>query len=78
MVGGAGCDEMSQGKGMGNATAGVWDLEAAPPRQGDARAPGYAVPLGHEVFNSSRYATGVLTVNASGMHWRLIDSIKGA
>jgi len=46
-------------------------------RQGNAHAPGYAVPLGAELVTSGRYATGVLTVNASGLHWSLIDSIKG-
>lgn len=77
MVGGAGCEEMSPPKSS-NVTAGVFDMSGAPAyRQGPARQPGYAVPESSEQFASDRYATGVLNVNASGMYWRLVDSIEG-
>lgn len=76
MVGGAGCEEMAQGV-SGKAYQQRLRPATSPLRQGPAAQPGYAVPGGTEEIATSRYATGVLTVNATGMYWRLIDSVNG-
>ena len=58
VVGGAGCDEMADGKP---------DLEA-----------NWAHPLqGSGAFDYFHYATGLLTVNETGLHWSLVDSRNG-
>lgn len=77
MVGGAGCDEMAPAQNASGNQAGVWDMRIVP-RQGHERAPGYAVPLGSEVYATGQMATGVLTVNATGLYWRLVASKDGA
>jgi len=86
MVGGAGCDEMEQGEnGKAYNAAAVALMQqqrrlrptTSPLRQGPAAQLGYAVARGTEVMATSRYSTGVLTVNATGLHWRLIDSVNG-
>ena len=73
MVGGAGCEEMD----------GSYLTEESKEHvcraQGASRAcePGYAAPLGKDVFKTSRMAIGKLDVNASALRWRLYDSADG-
>jgi len=64
VVGGAGCDEMEDG---------------VPDKTMLQTMANWAHPLGNPDLdvNYYHYATGLLTVNATGLHWSLIDSRNG-
>lgn len=77
MAGGAGCDEMDYLESPIAREHGVgvdWEAVAKPPRAGTA-------PSGEgftSVFASRRIASGILRVNATAMHFDLIDSHDGS
>jgi len=75
MVGGAGCEEMD-GRYM-DAQNSDKEHVCVPQGAPGACEPGFAAPAGSEVFKTSRMAIGQLDVNASGLYWRLLDSIDG-
>ena len=62
VAGGAGCDEMPEGS-------------SAP--HDDYLLDGDVSPEGSNVVKSKRYASGVLTANATALSWQLIDSVDG-
>merc|ERR1711871_109429 len=62
VAGGAGCDEMPEGS-------------SAP--HDDYLLDGDVSPEGSNVVKSNRYASGVLTANATALSWQLIDSVDG-
>ena len=68
VAGGAGCDEMKAGQ-QEVLSAG----EIGPDIDN-----GYLAPKGSLVTHTKKYASGVLTVNASALNWQLIDSATGA
>merc|ERR1712166_1132460 len=73
MVGGAGCEEMDGSYLKEDTKEHVCKAQGA----SRAREPGYAAPLGKDVFKTSRMAIGKLDVNASALRWRLYDSADG-
>jgi hypothetical protein len=62
VAGGAGCDEMPEG--------------SSSPHE-DYLLDGDVSPEGSNVVKSKRYASGVLTANATALKWQLIDSVDG-
>ena len=78
VVGGAGCDEMAQVPKDSRARA-PSDLAAVrdPIGQGPWWQAGFNTPAGTEEFSTARYATGLLSVNQSALHWKLYDSEDG-
>mmetsp|Transcript_4421 Transcript_4421/g.12067 ORF Transcript_4421/g.12067 Transcript_4421/m.12067 type:complete len:485 (-) Transcript_4421:91-1545(-) len=71
MVGGAGCDEMAAPSGL-NDTCSYSDGACS-----GMFAPGFAVAHGSEVYQTSRFATGILQADHHSLSWELVDSETG-
>jgi len=73
MVGGAGCDEMPQPSGDGNGTCAFEGGNTCKP----AFSKGFAVAPNSEVYQTDRFATGILEADHHSLSWKLIDSETG-